>query len=59
LAVIRGKRLGLSAVEETASIDDSKIGAGVLARQFVTLGSQTGNDALGIDQRLWTAERDK
>src|SRR5215469_1981744 len=55
----RGKRFSLSAVKEPASIDDSEVGAGVLTRQLVTLGSQTGDDALGIDQRLWAAERDK
>ena len=43
---IAAKRLRLGAVEEAAGVDDDEIGAGVLARELVTLRAQARNDAL-------------
>ena len=44
-------------VYESAGIDDDEVGAGVVGRSDVALGPQLGEDALGINQRLGTAER--
>jgi hypothetical protein len=51
------ERLLLRAVEEAAGIDDYDVGILVLADQGITFRPQPGNDPLGIDQRLRTAER--
>ena len=49
----------LRAIEEAAGIDDGEVGIGVVAGEFVTLGAQPRDNALGIDQRLRTAERNE
>ena len=54
-----GERLRLRAVEKAAGIDDGEVGAGMVARQLVAFGAQPRDDALGIDQRLRAAERNK
>ncbi len=54
-----GEQFRLGAVEKAAGIDDGEVGAGMLARQLITLRAQPRDDALGIDQRLWAAERNK
>ncbi|OIQ72976.1 hypothetical protein GALL_453950 [mine drainage metagenome] len=46
-------------VDETAGVHDHQIGAGVALRGVVALRTQFGEDALGIDQRLGTAQRDE
>ena len=53
------KRFRLRAVEKAAGIDDGEIGIGVVAGELITLGAQPGDDALGIDQRFRTAERNE
>ena len=55
----RVEALGLGAVEKAAGVDHHDVGAGVLARELIALGAQPRDDALGIDQRLRAAERDK
>src|ERR1700745_1141569 len=55
----RAKGFLLGTVEEAAGVEDDQIGAIVLARELVTLGAQARDDALGIDQCLRAAERDK
>ena len=65
LAVLRQRltdgpqQLLLGAVEKAAGIDDHQIGAVVLGREFVAFRAQARDDALGIDQCLGAAERDK
>src|SRR4029077_10372189 len=54
-----GERFRLRAVEKAAGIDDDEIGAGMVARQLITLRPQPGDDALGIDQCLRAAERNE
>jgi len=54
-----GKRFRLRAVEKTAGIHDRQVGTGMFVGKFVTLGTQAGNDALGINQGFWATERDK
>ena len=51
--------LRLCAIEKAAGVDDGEIGAGMLARQLITLGAQPRNDALGVNERLRAAERDE
>src|SRR3954471_14494784 len=46
-------------VDEAAGVDDDEVGAGVVGRGGVALRAQLREDALGIDQRLRTTERDK
>ena len=46
-------------VDEAAGVDDDEVGAGVVGRDGVALGAQLREDALGVDQRLGTAERDE
>ena len=55
----RLQRLGLGAVEKAAGVDDDDIGAGVGLRQLIALGAQLRDDALAVDERLGTAERDE
>ena len=55
----RLERLRLRAVEEAAGVDDDEVGAVMLARELIALRAQARDDALGIDQRLGAAERDK
>ena len=54
-----GKRFRLRAVEKTAGIHDRQVGTGMFVGKFVTLGTQAGNDALGINQGFRATERDK
>jgi len=53
------KRFGLSAIEKAAGVDDNGVRAGVTAGELVALGPQLRENALGIDERLGTAERDE
>ena len=48
----------LGAVEEAAGVDQHDVGAGVVGAHRIAVGAQPGQDALGIDQRLGTAEAD-
>ena len=43
-------------VDETAGVDDDEIGAGVVGRGDVALGSQLGEDSLRVYKCLGTAE---
>jgi hypothetical protein len=52
---VEGFRLG--AVEKTAGVDDDEIGAGMLLGEFVALGTELRDNALGIDEGLRAAER--
>lgn len=52
-------RCGLRAVEKTAGIHDRQVGTGMFVGKFVNLGTQAGNDALGINQGFRATERDK
>ena len=54
----RLEALGLGAVEEAASVDDHRLGAGVVGRDGVALGAEPRQDALAVDQRLGAAEAD-
>src|SRR5262249_42057776 len=45
--------------EKAEGIHDGEVGTGMFAGKFVTLGTQAGNDALGINQGFRAAERDK
>jgi hypothetical protein len=54
-----GKRFRLGAVEKAAGVDHDRVGALVARRQLVALGSELGDDALGIDQRLRAAKADE
>jgi len=53
------ERLRLGAVEKAAGVDDHEVGAVVPPCKLITLRTQPRDDALGIDQRLGAAERDK
>ena len=55
----RVERLLDRGVDEAAGVDDDEVGAGVVGRGDVALGAQLGEDALGVDERLGTAERDE
>ena len=55
----RLQQLGLGAVEKAAGVDDDHIGAGMGARELVAFGAQPRDDALAVDERLGTAERDE
>jgi len=55
----RIQRFLLRGVDEAAGIDDDEVGAAVRLRGLVAFGAQLGEDALGIDERLRTAERDE
>jgi hypothetical protein len=46
-------------VDETAGVDDDQVRAGIVGRSLIALGAQLREDALGIDQRLGTAEGDE
>jgi len=54
----RLQALGLGAVEETAGVDDHRLGPCVVGRDRVVFGPQPGENPLGIDQRLRATERD-
>ena len=54
-----GKRFRLGAVEKPAGIDDHRVSAFVMLGDVIALSAQLRDDALGIDQRLGAAERDK
>ena len=49
--------LGLGAVDEPTGVDDHDVRVVVLGRDFVPFGAQLGQDALGVDQGLGTAQR--
>ena len=51
-----GEQFRLRAFQKSAGIDDRDVGAGMLARELVTLRAQPRDDALGIDERLRAAE---
>jgi hypothetical protein len=55
----RVERFLLRGVDEAAGVDDDEVGAAVRLRGLVAFGAQLGEDALGIDERLRTAERDE
>ena len=55
----RRERFLLGAVQKAASVDHDRVGAFIAGRQLVAFGAKAGDDALGIDQRLGTAEADK
>ena len=55
----RVERFGDRRIDEAAGIDDDEVGAVVRRRDGVALGAQLRQDALGIDERLRTAERDE
>ena len=55
----RREQFFLGAVEEAASIHHHRIGALVAGRQLIALGSELGDDALGIDQGLGAAQADE
>src|SRR5262245_33470655 len=46
-------------VDEAAGVDDHEIRAGVVGRRPVALRAELGEDALGVDERLGTAEGDE
>jgi hypothetical protein len=54
-----GKGFRLGAVEKAAGVDHDRVGALVARRQLVALGSELGDDALGVDQRLRAAPADE
>ena len=51
------ERLGHGIIDEATGVDHHQIGAGVVRGNDITLCTQTGEDALGIDQCLRTTER--
>jgi hypothetical protein len=53
------QRLLYGRVDEAAGIHHHHIGILVGRRHLVTLGTELGEDALGIDQRLGAAEADE
>ena len=55
----RRQRFLLGAIQEAAGVDDHDVGAVMFAGQLIALRPKPGDDALGIDQRLWTSERNK
>jgi hypothetical protein len=46
-------------VDEAAGVDDDQVGTVVALGGFVAFGTQLGEDALGIDQRLGAAKRNE
>src|SRR2546421_6350057 len=54
-----GERLRLRAVEKAAGVHDGEVGTAMAASKLIALRAQPRDDALGIDQRLGAAERDK
>src|SRR3546814_2808801 len=44
-------------IEETAGVDEHHVGAGIVGRQAVAVGTQFGQDAFAVDQRLGAAEQ--
>ena len=52
----RRERLLLGAVEEATGVNDDDVGAVMLAGEFIALGAQARDDALGIHQCLGTSE---
>src|SRR5262245_21159030 len=54
-----GERFRLGAVEKAAGVDDREVSAGMGTSEFIALCTQTGDDALAVDQGLRTAERDE
>lgn len=55
----RGEGLLDRGIDESAGIDNNQIGAGIARRGGIAFGTQLREDALGVDQRLGTAERDE
>ena len=55
----RREQFRLGAVEEAAGVDHHGVGALIAWRQLVAFGAKPGDDALGIDQGLGTAETDQ
>ena len=53
------ERLLDGGVNEAAGVDDDEVGAGIIGRSDVTLGSQLGEDAFRIYKCLGTAEGNK
>jgi hypothetical protein len=54
----RGETFFLGAVEEAASVDQNHVGAGVIGAHRIAVCAQAREDALAVDQRLGTTERD-
>jgi len=42
-------------VDEAAGVDDDEVGAGIVGRGGVSLGTQLREDPLGVDERFGTA----
>ena len=53
----RFERFFLRAVEKAAGVDQHHVRPGIVGGQAITVRPQLGQDALAIDQRLGTAER--
>ena len=53
------KQFLLGAVQKAAGVDHHRVGAFVAGGQLVAFGAKAGDDALGIDQGLGTAQADK
>jgi len=49
----------LGGIEKAAGVDDDDVSAIIVPGDLVTFRSELGDDALAVDQRLGTAERDE
>ena len=54
----RGQTFLLGRIEEAASVDQDHVGPGIVGTHRIAVGTQPGEDALAIDQRLGTAKAD-
>ncbi len=54
----RGKAFLLGRIEEAAGVNQHDVRAGIISGHLIAVGAQLGEDALAVDQRLGTAERD-
>ena len=54
----RLEAFGLGTVEKPAGVHDHRLGPGIIGRDAIAFGAQPGQDALAVDQRLGTAQRD-
>ena len=54
----RFQTFGLGAVQKTAGVDDHRFGPAVVGRDRIALGSEPGQDAFAVHQRLGAAKRD-
>ena len=51
----RGEAFFLGGIEKAAGVDQHHVGTGVILGKGVAIGAQTGENALGIDERLGAA----